>query len=461
MSARTSGSEPDPDTTELAVILAAGQGTRLSPRENGAAKPTVRLLGLSLVERTMVACLAAGIRRFLVVVGHRAEAVQAHVERVASRRGCEAVFVTAPDWELGNGASALAVSGRVGDAPFLLIMADHLVESPLIEAVLRTPLAEGEVCLGVDRDKATVFDLEDVTRVTLSNGRVGRLGKSFEPWDAADTGVFRCTAGLFDGLRRAAAGNRHTLTDGMNELAADGRVAAVDVTGAGWLDVDTPEAYREARRRLVQSLRRGKGGEDGYVSIYLNRPVSTRLSAVLASTPVTPNQISVACFVVCLAGALLLGMQSYAAWVAGALLVQLSSVADGCDGEIARLKHLASPRGAWLDTLLDRYSDMALALAITFSYATSHPGPLPWIGGFLSVAGFLLASYVTKEFALRHGRPYPSDVLNRLKRRDVRLLVISCGALVGYPFAALLVAGALSHACVAGILVKGWTASER
>lgn len=461
MPSRTMASKPAPDTTELAVILAAGQGTRLSPQQNSAAKPTVRLLGLSLVERTVAACMAAGIRRFLVVLGHRADEVRAHVENVASRRGCDVEFVTAPDWQLGNGASALAASEKVGDAPFLLMMADHLVDSPLVEAVLRTQLAEGEICLAVDRDKAGIFDINDVTKVALSNGRVTRLGKSLEPWDAADTGVFRCAAALFDGLKRAAARDRHSLTDGVNEVAADGRVAAVDVTGATWVDVDTPKAYREARRRLVQLLRRGKGGEDGYVCTYLNRPVSTRISAILASTPVTPNQISVVCFALSLVGAGLLAMQHYGAWLAGGLLVQLSSIGDGCDGEIARLKHLATPRGAWLDTLLDRYSDLAVTLAVTFSYAASHAGPLPWIAGLLCVSGFLLASYVTKEFALRCGRPYPSDVLNRLKRRDLRLLTISCGAVLGYPFVALLAAGALSHACVIGILLKGWTRAER
>ncbi len=79
--------------------------------------------------------------------------------------------------------------------------------------------------------------------------------------------------------------------------------------------------------------------------------------------------------------------------------------------------------------------------------------------GFLAAFGFILASYVTKEFAIRHGRSYPNDAWNRLKRRDLRLLLICLGALIGRPFEALALAGLLSHVCVVGILIKGWARS--
>lgn len=244
----------------------------------------------------------------------------------------------------------------------------------------------------------------------------------------------------------------------MSELAAAGQVNAVDVTGEDWIDVDTPETFREARRRLLANLR--KGGEDGYVSARLNRPISTRVSARLVSTGITPNQITVISFLISLLGAGLLSLGQYAAGLVGGLLVQLASVIDGCDGEVARLKHLSSARGAWLDTILDRYADLAVALAVTYAFAGAHPGPLPWVFGFLAAFGFILASYVTKEFAIRHGRPYANDVLNRLKRRDLRILLICLGAVVGQPFEALLLAGAVSHACVIGILIKGWGRSR-
>ena len=441
------------------MILAAGEGSRLVPHQAGPPKPVFPLLGLSLAERTVLACLKAGIRRFLFVLGHREEEVRAHVAEMAVRRGCEVDFVIASKWPLGNGASVLAAAEKVADHSFLLLMVDHRVDSSVIQTVRCTPLGPGEICLAVDRDKEQVFDLDDVTKVTLENGRIARLGKSLENWDAADMGVFRCTAALFEELRGAAAAGRHSLTDGVNRLAANGNVIAVDMTGQAWLDIDTPQAYREATRRLRHSL--AKPREDGYISTYLNRPISTRLSAWLATTPVTPDQITVVSFFVSLIGAACLALGGSVATVLGALLVQWASIVDGCDGEVARLNHLASARGAWLDTLLDRYSDMAVTLAITSACASQQADLSGWIwaGGFVAGTGFLLTSYVTKEFMLCHGHPYPDHILLRLKKRDLRLFVICAGALCGHAFAAVLAMGALSHACVFGILAMGWRAA--
>ena len=443
-----------PDSPPLAVILAAGEGSRLARHRDGVPKPGVSLLEMSLAERTITSCMAAGIRRFLIVVGHSADLVQAHYLGIASRWRCNIEFVTAQDWKLGNGASALAAADKVGSDPFLLTMSDHLIAPSLIVKILQTSPQDGEISLAVDRDKDGVFDVEDVTKVALSDDRVVRISKTLDEWDAADTGVFLCTRALFDALERAKAQGRHSLSDGVSQLAAAGKVVAIDVTGEDWIDVDTPESFREARRRLLASLT--KGGEDGYVSVRLNRPVSTRLSARLVGTGITPNQITVISFLISLLGAGLLSLGQYAAGLAGGLLIQLASIVDGCDGEIARLKHFRSPRGAWLDTVLDRYADMAVALAVTYAFAAAHAGPLPWIVGFLAAFGFILASYVTKEYALRHDHSYPNDVLNRLKRRDLRILLVCLGAVVDRPFEALALAGGLSHVCVIGVLLKGW-----
>jgi CDP-L-myo-inositol myo-inositolphosphotransferase len=458
MSPKPTDALSGPSEAPYCVIVAAGEGRRLSSMGPDRPKPLTRLLGLSLAERTVAACMAVGLRRFVVVLGHRAEKVRAHFEWVAARRGCSIEFALATDWKLGNGASALAARTHVPAGPFLVVMADHLITPSLLDRVLAVPPRPGDVRVAIDRDREALFDPEDATKVALENERVTRIGKDVRWWLAADVGVLYCTRELFEGLDRAGARGRHAIADGLRDLADRRRLRAVDVTGEQWVDIDTPAAYRHARRRLLSSL--AKGGQDGFVSAYLNRRVSVRLSARLAERSVTPNQITVASFLVALAGAGLLALGQYPAAVLGALLVQISSITDGCDGEIARLKHLATPRGAWLDTILDRYADLALVFAVTFAQASAVGGVRPWVGGFIAATGFLLASYVTKEFALRHAHEYPNDVLNRLRRRDLRLFGIFCGALVGHAFAAMVALGVLSHLCAVGILLRGWRRRE-
>ena len=142
----------------VAVVLAAGAGLRLRDGGSETPKPLMRLAGLSLAERCVCGLLGAGIRRFVVILGHQAERVRSHFEEIGERRGCEIAFEVAEQWSLGNGSSALAARARVGDRPFLLTMVDHLLSAPMIEAILTAPPRPNEIALAVDGRKEEVFD---------------------------------------------------------------------------------------------------------------------------------------------------------------------------------------------------------------------------------------------------------------------------------------------------------------
>ena len=447
-----------PGAVSCGVILAAGEGIRLSALENGTPKPATEILGVSLGERAMLACMGAGVSRFVIVLGAQAEAVRTHFERVAARRGGAVEFVTAADWQLGNGVSTLAARDRIEGVRFLLVMADHLVSSSLIQRVLRGPLGPQDVGLGVDRDTARLFDLDDAMKVFVNEGRIRRIGKQLRTWNAVDTGVFLATPALFDALEDAEQRGRYGLCDGIESLADDGQVQAIDVTGEPWIDVDTPEALREARRRLLQSL--GKPGADGYVAAHLNRRLSVPISARLTRTTDHAHADY---------------RDQLSDRTGGSRLLRGRSPLDGGDRRAPRAALLGGRRmrrgarpsspsgdgsGGWLDTMLDRYADAAVVVGITVGYAAGHPGVLPWLGGMATITGFLLASYTTKEYALSHGAPYPNDWLNRVKRRDLRLFVIACGGLVGYPYYAMVAMGALSHLVIGGILATGWRSPQ-
>lgn len=445
---------PAETVTPLAVILAAGQGNRLRSARSAVPKPIVRLRGLSIAERSIAQLLTAGVERFVVILGCDAALVRHEFQRVAKRRRCNISFVEAKNWEKGNGCSAVAAAPLVGDSPFLLTMVDHLLSPEMIRNVLADPPAQGEVALAVDHDTDNVFDLPDLTKVEVSGERIAAIGKDLATWNAGDTGLFYCSSRLFEGLARAYQQGKFSLSDGIQECAAQGGVRAIDVTGERWLDVDTPEAFQEAVHRIDAAM--AKGGEDGFISQYINRPFSRRLSVALSRTPLTPNHVTLLSFFMGLLGAVGLATTDPWFWIAGGILIQIASIVDGCDGEIARIKLLQSPQGAWLDTVLDRYSDMAIGLAVTFAASQLRDAVWVWPAGFAATASFLMASYVTKEFQIRFRRPYPNSLVNRLKHRDLRLLVIAVGAVMGHPLVALLAIGSLTHLAVFQILVSGW-----
>ena len=437
----------------LAVILTAGEGSRLRGVRSAVPKPLVRLRGLSIAERSIAQMLTAGVDRFVVVLGCDAALVQHEFERVARRRRCHISFVQAENWGKGNGCSAAAAAPLVGDGPFLLTMVDHLLSPKMIRDVLASPPTQDEITLAVDHSTEEVLDLPDLTKVEVSGGQITAIGKGLATWNAGDTGLFYCSSRLFEGLARARKRGEFSLTHGIRECAAQGRVRAIDVTGERWLDVDNPRTFQEAVRQVDAAM--AKGGEDGFISKYINRPLSRRISIALSRTPLTPNHITLLSFFVGLLGAVGLATTDPLFWFAGGILIQIASIVDGCDGEIARIKLLQSPQGAWLDTVVDRYSDLAIGLAVTFAASQLYDAVWVWPAGFAATANFLMASYVTKEFQIRFRRPYPNNLVNKLKRRDLRTLIIAVGAVMGHPLVALLAIGSLTHLAVFQILVSG------
>jgi len=414
---------------QQAVILAAGLGSRLR-LQTDIPKPLTNMLGLTLAERVVCTLLDIGVRRFLVTLGHEATRVRAHFSDIARRRGVTFDFIEVEGWERGNGASALAAKGRTGEAPFFLVMIDHLFDPRMARALAEDPPAPGEMRLAVDRDKDGIFDLDDVTRVKIDEGRITEIDKDLGDWDAADTGVMLCTSGLFEGLEGAAAINKHSLSDGLRELARKGRARTLDVTGMSWLDVDTPEALCEGERQLMRN--QGRKTRDGPVARNLNRPVSRWLSRYLVRTTVTPNQISVISWLLSCVAAGLMAVSGYPALAAGGVLAQLASILDGCDGEIARLKHSQSEFGGWLDAVLDRYADAVLLFGLMWHEFAATGTNLSIVLVFAAIVGSFLISYTADKYDGLMAQRLQGASYFRLGR-DTRVFVIFLGAVLNQP----------------------------
>jgi len=107
---------------------------------------------------------------------------------------------------------------------------------------------------------------------------------------------------------------------------------------------------RWAEDRLLQSLLKAT---DGLISRTINRRISLRVTRLLLDTSLTPNQMTVIAALFGVAAILVVALGGSGWLVLGALLLQIQSVLDGCDGEISRLKYIRSRLGEWLDQLLD------------------------------------------------------------------------------------------------------------
>jgi phosphatidylglycerophosphate synthase len=149
-----------------------------------------------------------------------------------------------------------------------------------------------------------------------------------------------------------------------------------------------PPDIRRAENSLLSSL--VKPGE-GFLSRTLERKLSLAISRRLSATRVTPNGVTVVSAAIGLLGCLFFLAEGALAQTAGALLLLIHSVIDGCDGELARLRFEESRFGGALDFWTDNAVHCALfgALAAGWSRATGALWPL---GLGLAAAGGVVLS---------------------------------------------------------------------
>jgi CDP-L-myo-inositol myo-inositolphosphotransferase len=152
----------------------------------------------------------------------------------------------------------------------------------------------------------------------------------------------------------------------------------------------------------------------------------------LAHLPIHPDAVSLVAFLVGLGAAWSLGL---GAGILGAILVHVSSVLDGVDGEIARLQVRASPGGALLDGVLDRLADAAVIAGLAV-WALESGGRAASIVqlAVAATAGSILSMASKDRVAALRIPPAPERWIGfLLGGRDARLLLVAIGALLGWP----------------------------
>jgi phosphatidylglycerophosphate synthase len=256
-------------------------------------------------------------------------------------------------------------------------------------------------------------------------------------------------------------------------LSPPGAVAIEGDVVAG-VRISDAASRRAATRALLQTCRRP---HDGIGDRYVIRAISLRITSVLCRLGATPNQVTWVNIAVGLAACAAAARGAFA--VAGALMF-LQVVLDSSDGELARLRHLHSRFGMWLDNTSDDLIDNLFIAALGVG-----------LGGIWAPIGIAAAAARGAQAAMIHidvaRRGKPGDVLafrwwfdredealaerfdvqltagqvlRSIGRRDLYVLAWSAGCLAGVPVAALGL-GAVLAAAQLGLAVVHVAATRR
>ena len=231
-----------------AVVLAAGEGTRLRPLTKNRPKPMLPAGTKPILERVLEGLIDAGIDEVTIVVGYRRDRVQSHFG--SSYRDASLSYVV-QEKQLGTGHALLQAESSI-DGPCLVVNGDQLVDSRIIRDVLEGHGADAAATLGLIR-RANV---EEYGGVILENGRVSELVE--RPRDdrnyLLNAGVYAFEPRAFDAIRLARPRDgEHSLVDGISRAIDDGEDVRGIVSDGLWADATYPWDLLETSFQLFEA----------------------------------------------------------------------------------------------------------------------------------------------------------------------------------------------------------------
>jgi phosphatidylglycerophosphate synthase len=126
----------------------------------------------------------------------------------------------------------------------------------------------------------------------------------------------------------------------------------------------TDESSRKAAEwKLIRGMNKSF---EGPVDALINWRFSMRITRVLArqSLALTPNHVTVVAIMIGLLASVLASRGTYLTIAIAGVLLELNSILDSCDGELARLRFQYSKLGQWLDNLSDDIVDNVFLIAV-------------------------------------------------------------------------------------------------
>jgi phosphatidylglycerophosphate synthase len=190
-----------------------------------------------------------------------------------------------------------------------------------------------------------------------------------------------------------------------------------------WQAITRPEDCIAAEWKLDGWLVKSTDG----IFARMNRRVSIPISHQLIKFPITPNMVSLFTLALSLAAGVYFAAGGYWNCLIGAVLGVLTSILDGCDGEVARLKLQASDFGCWLDTICDYLYYIVTFAGITIGLVRSKGEPSLVGVGVAIFAGafmtFIMAGIGRKRLSGHRPEQYLELWQKNAEKRSAGLLM--------------------------------------
>jgi choline kinase len=232
-----------------AIILSAGQGSRLGHLVDDRPKCLIDFNGRSLLDRQLDTLEANGVHEAVVVTGFHDELVS---EAIAARSGGPRVrTIFNPFFKVADNTGSLFMAREELGGDCLVWNGDTLVSRELMRRVVAN--RQAGICVTIDR-KPT-YD-EDDMKVVEESGLLKAIGKrlSMDRVNAESIGLLAFRSGGAEQFReaieramRSPEGTTIWYLRVIHQIAQSGDVWTLDIRGEQWGEVDFPADVEAAR----------------------------------------------------------------------------------------------------------------------------------------------------------------------------------------------------------------------
>ncbi|MEO6582625.1 MAG: phosphocholine cytidylyltransferase family protein [Sphingomicrobium sp.] len=235
-----------------AIILSAGQGSRLGHLVDDRPKCLVDFGGRTLLDCQLDTLTANGVDQVVVVTGFRDDQIEAAI--AARTGGPEVRTVFNPFYKVADNTGSLFMAREELAGECLVWNGDTLVSDGLMARVVAN--RQPGICVTIDRKDG--YDDDDMKVITDGAGRLRAIGKRISDGvNGESIGLLAFRAGGAERFRaaieqamRTAEGTTIWYLRVIHHLAQHGEVATLDIQGEEWGEVDFPPDV-DAARALV------------------------------------------------------------------------------------------------------------------------------------------------------------------------------------------------------------------
>jgi len=237
-----------------AIILSAGQGSRLGHLTDDRPKCLIEFGGRTLLDRQLDALEANGVHEVVVVTGFRDDQVEAALAARSSGPAVRTIYN--PFYKVADNLGSLFIAKHELEGECLVWNGDTLVSDALMKRVVSNDQAG--ICVTIDRKDS--YDDDDMKVVVDEGGRLRQIGKRISAGvNAESIGLLAFRNGgaaqFSEAIERAIRTSEGTTIwylRVIHQIAQQADVWTFDISGEEWGEVDFPEDVETARELVTR-----------------------------------------------------------------------------------------------------------------------------------------------------------------------------------------------------------------